>query len=676
MPSMNRSSLPSNSDEDGFLAQALCNLRARPISDLEVISSKAQSLSTAERQLIVDQAIILLDRLYVHLAMKRVRHAIDPIRALRLLREQAASLTDLVFHTQMLRIFRSLHDIHTAYTAPPPYSQFIAFLPFLMEPCQDAQGQTRYLLTRVIEGFDHPSFREGSEIVSWHGAPVNRAVERYAMNEVGANPDSRLALGNEFMTVRWLGSCLLPDEDWVILGYRSQEGSMEEIRLPWSLLDLGDQQVTYAIQSVWIIEEHTKPPDLDLALDFRSHTEHVTRRLLFAPAVKRCRKQLQTSASSMASGQEGTQPLETKLPHLFSAETISHSASGTPSLYGYLRIRAFQHDKEDDFVQEFRRLLTLMPRSGLVLDLRGNPGGVVQCAERILQLLTPKRITPLLFRFLGSDLTNRLCEPLDKAKFPLQQTFPASIRRKIFAKNWGKSIDIARSTGAQFSGGVPLTSVDQANDVGQEYFGPVVLIIDAVTYSAGDIFAAGFQDHGIGKVLGVDSSTGGGGANVWSHQDVQKLLPDEPDIMPLPGGCQIRVAARNCERTGAFSGMPIEELGVAADVLYSLSERDVLEDNPDLKSFAIAQLSDQPSYWLELDWSVTEAGQLAIKSSGIDRLDIYLDQRPLGSFDASSDTPLNKDLHKERSFSTVEVRGFKDNQLVACRRVARQTNPS
>lgn len=675
MPGMNHSSLPSNADEDGHLAQALRTLGARPISDLEAISSAAPSLSTADRQLIVDQAIILLDRLYVHLEMKRVRHAIDPIQALRLLREQAASLSELVFHTQMLRIFRSLHDIHTAYTAPPPYSRFIAFLPFLMEPCQDARGQTRYLLTRVIEGFDHPSFREGSEIVSWHGAPINRAVERHAMNEVGANPDSRRALGNEFMTVRWLGSCLVPDEDWVILGYRSQEGSMEEIRLPWSLLDLGDQQVQFAIQSVWIFEEHTEALDLDLALDLRSHTEHVTRCHLFAPAGERCREQLHTRASSMASGQEGAPPLNTTLPHLFSAEIISASASGTA--YGYLRMRAFQHDNQDEFVEEFRRLLTLMPRSGLVLDLRGNPGGVVQCAERILQLLTPKRITPLLFRFLGSDLTNRLSEPLDSAKFPLTpQTFPAWTQRQGFARNWGKSIDIARSTGAQFSGGVPLTSVDMANDVGQEYFGPVVLIIDAVTYSAGDIFAAGFLDHGIGKVLGVDSSTGGGGANVWSHQDVQKLLPDEPGIMPLPGGCQIRVAARNCERTGAFSGMPIEELGVAADVRHSLSERDVLEDNPDLKSAAIALLSDQPHYWLELDWPVTEAGQLAITSTGIDRLDIYLDQRPLGSFDASSGTPLKKNLPKDSSFSTVEVRGFVDNQLVACRRVSRQTNPS
>jgi C-terminal processing protease CtpA/Prc len=39
---------------------------------------------------------------------------------------------------------------------------------------------------------------------------------------------------------------------------------------------------------------------------------------------------------------------------------------------------------------------------------------------------------------------------------------------------------------------------------GQKYFGPVILIIDALCYSTTDMFAAGFQDHNIGEVLGAD----------------------------------------------------------------------------------------------------------------------------------------------------------------------------
>jgi hypothetical protein len=52
--------------------------------------------------------------------------------------------------------------------------------------------------------------------------------------------------------------------------------------------------------------------------------------------------------------------------------------------------------------------------------------------------------------------------------------------------------------------------------VGQVYYGPVVLITDAPSYSATDIFAAGFQDNDVGPVVGTAGNTGAGGANFWS----------------------------------------------------------------------------------------------------------------------------------------------------------------
>ncbi|MFF3930493.1 S41 family peptidase [Streptomyces hirsutus] len=52
----------------------------------------------------------------------------------------------------------------------------------------------------------------------------------------------------------------------------------------------------------------------------------------------------------------------------------------------------------------------------------------------------------------------------------------------------------------------------------------MVLITNARCYSATDIFAAGFQDHRIGPVLGTDENTGAGGANVWTHALLSDLL--------------------------------------------------------------------------------------------------------------------------------------------------------
>ena len=58
-----------------------------------------------------------------------------------------------------------------------------------------------------------------------------------------------------------------------------------------------------------------------------------------------------------------------------------------------------------------------------------------------------------------------------------------------------------------------------------------MLVTDARCYSATDIFAAGFADHAIGTILGVDDNTGAGGANVWTHGLLTQLLAaaDPPD---------------------------------------------------------------------------------------------------------------------------------------------------
>jgi hypothetical protein len=86
-----------------------------------------------------------------------------------------------------------------------------------------------------------------------------------------------------------------------------------------------------------------------------------------------------------------------------------------------------------------------------------------------------------------------------------------------------------------FSQGFPLTNPVDCNNIGQIYQGPVVLVTDALCYSTTDIFVAGFQDHGIGPILGCHASTGAGGANVWGDGDLRELTirPKNP-FVPLP----------------------------------------------------------------------------------------------------------------------------------------------
>ena len=151
-------------------------------------------------------------------------------------------------------------------------------------------------------------------------------------------------------------------------------------------------------------------------------------------------------------------------------------------------------------------------------------------------------------------------------------------------------VDDAVETGATFSSGFPITPLGDVNDRGQGYYGPVVLITDARCYSATDIFAAGFQDHDIGPIVGVAERTGAGGANVWTQFLFRELLPARNNpLKELPRGASFRVAVRRTTRVGLHASELLEDLGVAAKTVHPITDRDLLEDDRDLIEAAVAR---------------------------------------------------------------------------------------
>jgi hypothetical protein len=178
-----------------------------------------------------------------------------------------------------------------------------------------------------------------------------------------------------------------------------------------------------------------------------------------------------------------------------------------------------------------------------------------------------------------------------------------------------------------------------------------VLITDALSYSATDMFAAGFQDNGVGPVLGTSGNTGAGGANFWSLDDLmaaQDRAPATP-FRRLPKGAELIVAMRRSVRVGPNAGSPLEEFGVAPDVLHHMTRRDVLHDNVDLLSRAARLIRQRPSFRLSVA-PVGGAGARRVRvtaaskvppSKGrqkIARVDLYVDGRPLSSIDAVDGT--------------------------------------
>ncbi len=182
--------------------------------------------------------------------------------------------------------------------------------------------------------------------------------------------------------------------------------------------------------------------------------------------------------------------------------------------------------------------------------------------------------------------------------------------------------------GARLTSGQPLTRPDLANDTGQIYQGPVVLLTDALTYSAADIFAGGFQDHRIGTVIGLDPNTGGGGANVWSHGRLLREIPSASLMLShLPAGASMALAVRRSSRVGKNEGQPLEDVGVIADVLHERSLADTMWHSPDLLRFACGVLAGSTVYRIEVQppEAAPDGVHVTLTTRNIGLLDFFLD---------------------------------------------------
>jgi hypothetical protein len=577
-------------------------------------------LTDAQRRLVLDQAEILIGELYVHLPLKRAMHAVDPLQALRLLRHRLAELTETEFHVQLQRVFLGLRDLHTNYILPSRFAGF-AFLGIFLERCVVPSGRTAYVVTKT---FDHvtgdPQLKAGVEVTHWNGTPIQLAVEANAAREAGSNKAAQLAQGLQNMTLRAINMSLPPDEDWVDITYKV-DGTTHETRVPWRVFESGAEVTEPGTlpslpSGVKVAAHHL------VGMDLRTELTRRVKRRLFAPATlqtmpgpKRAKGAKAAKAgarkpqvaAALAAG-----PVPTNRPDELKARIVD-TPSGT---FGHLRIFTFhmQDQNIDGFLNEVARVLSVLPPAGLVLDVRGNGGGYVIAAEFLLQFLSPRRIIPEPFQFVSTPGTTALA------------------RGVVDYGDWKASLEEAVTTGSAYSTAFPLYSADVVNSVGQIYQGPVVLVTDAQCYSACDIFAAGFQDHEIGPVLGVEANTGAGGANVVNHEDLRTEWSDGP-LKQLPKGVQMRVALRRCLRVGSRFGQPVEDLGVVPDALHALTRNDLLEENADLIAAAGVLLAQRTPRLLRFTSTAAGTGKrkLTVTTGSLASIDVYVNGRPVAT---------------------------------------------
>jgi hypothetical protein len=619
-----------------------------------------RSLTAKDRLQLLDGLERLLDGAYAHLPLKRARYGFDPVQRLRILRTLGPSLGDDAFHQELVEVMTGLRDAHTVYAGPASLEGKVAVLPFLVERTGPVDSPD-YLVTKVGPGLDR-AFRPGVVLEHWNGVPVDRAVLRLSSHLFGGRPDSARAWATQGLTLRSLRYGPPPDEEWVVVGYRTEPsrpgaaGTSRSITFRWTVIDpnqVAGRPARAGRRARGQGREHQH------AMGVSPAAEEIRRAkmLLFAP-------QSLTGRSAPAAAPPrrprrparrgpASRPIETRLPTTLRAAELA--APDGP--FGYLRIFGFD-TPPDPFVAELVRLAPLLPDRGLVIDIRANPGGYIVAAERALQLFTPRRIEPTRFSALATPFVRQI----------------AGIGPVVAdLKPWRDSLEAAVRNGEPYSRPIPLTDPAGCNDLGQLYGGPVLLVADSTTYSSGDLFSAGFVDNGLGPFVCVGTATGAGGANVWDYGGLRQALAGSAAALPaLPDGISVSFAYRRATRSGPAEGTPIEDVGIEGEP-YRMTADDVLGDNADLLAFCLERLRQQPFSRLSARVD-RRARQVAVTAEGLDRVDLLVDGHPGASVPLGAAgrrpgpaQPLRLDL--PAGARELEVLGYAGDRLSQRRRL-------
>ena len=375
-------------------AAATPSLNLNTVVPLQIFRLFKSGLSLAEMGTVVDQALQLFDNLYAHLELKKAMLAVDPVQAFMLLKrrlQSADSYDEETFHREMIEIFNSVRDLHTNYMLPEPYASSVAFLPFLIKQYYDQQGLAHYIVSRVLPEAEQAPFGPGVEITHWNGMLIANAIALNAEDHAGSNAAARYIRGLMTLTSRPMLTDLPPREDWVTLTYR-HVGGVGEIRFPWNVM-----QPPPSPQKIPTTGPAASASGAGMAvgLDINLEVTNRARQILFAPESAQRELHLpelvvQAAAATPASVSTDVQANATVFPNELEFG-VRETKYGT---FGYLGIRSFDVQDFAAFVYEVVRILSLLPQNGLIIDVRGNPGGNILAGENLLQLFTSRRIEP------------------------------------------------------------------------------------------------------------------------------------------------------------------------------------------------------------------------------------------------------------------------------------------
>ncbi len=209
-------------------------------------------------------------------------------------------------------------------------------------------------------------------------------------------------------------------------------------------------------------------------------------------------------------------------------KSVKEEDSWNNQEYGYIRINQFGDDTSTFFQQYLEKILS-ENKKGIIIDLRNNPGGLVNKAVDMAGMLIPNKVNSP-----DKNLAERVV---------LRETFKSAPEEVYRATNKAIAPEL-----------------------------PIVVLLNEGSASASEIFAGALRDHGRATLVGVKS---------FGKGSVQ-------DLVPLKNGGSIKVTIAHWLTP---KGTEINEKGITPDVEVALGKDEKISTNDAQVAKALELLS-------------------------------------------------------------------------------------
>jgi hypothetical protein len=435
------------------------------------------------------------------------------------LEKVSATNNDLDFYEVMVSYVASLNDAHDFYQLP---SNFTAQLNFGVD-IYDGKLLVDAINRSRLPAAEFP-FLVGYELVSIDGQDAEKMLDGLLQYEIAANPRSTRRLAAQLLTIHPQSvmphAADVPEVSTVV--FRRPDGSLETYRIPWTKSGLPLTTVgRYITPSPMIKNRLRTAAELEADAPPEDAPPAYMRPLL---ALWNC--QLPDRAVNGFGSQfpifVNALPASFMLRLGRAASEVFYSGTFTAGPYtiGFIRIPSYSPANPTTALAAFQKEIAFFEANtdGLIIDEMRNPGGSVSYLNQILSQLMPTTWRSIAFEVRAtSSWVASISSSYESAK---AEGAPQAILDQLqFIKD---AIVSANSAYRGLTVPIPLDDVvidrgpaidDKGNAIA--YDKPIMVLVDEMSASGGDAFAATIQDNARGPLLGWRTMGAGGNVVGW-----------------------------------------------------------------------------------------------------------------------------------------------------------------